>query len=91
MSKSTPTGSPLATAADKKREEAKKSAVQCCVPNCEGVAVTRGLCSRCYSAASKLVGTGEVTWESLEKRGFAKPSKRDPASNKFLEALKQKK
>lgn len=53
-------------------------------------AVSRGLCARCYQAASSLVKSGKVTWEELEARGLALPSTRaDAGPNPFLEAYNQ--
>lgn len=64
-----------------------KTKPQCCVAGCSADAVTRGLCSKCYSSATALVKSKKTTWEELEKLGFAKPSQRDPSPSKLTEAL----
>lgn len=83
-------GKPVQEAQPETTAKAKKPKVQCCVPGCENDATTRGLCIKCYSAASNLVKAEKATWESLEKVGLAKPSQRSSSPNKLLAALEAK-
>jgi hypothetical protein len=60
----------------------------CRIAGCENVAVTRGLCRRCYQSASQAVKAGEVTWDKLVELGLANESKRkDAGPNPFTSAL----
>ncbi len=43
---------------------------KCLIKGCEGKQMTRGLCSKCYTTARKLVETGQTTWEVLKKKGL---------------------
>jgi hypothetical protein len=62
-------------AKDKSVEKAgeEKPGEVCLVDGCGREANIRGLCSRCYTAARKLVNEKKTTWETLEEAGLAKP------------------
>ena len=47
--------------------------MKCLVPDCAGVAVARGLCSACHSAANRQVRRQTTTWEALVRQGRARP------------------
>jgi hypothetical protein len=40
--------------------------------------VGRGLCARCYMAASRAVSNNETTWAKLERQRLTAPLKRTP-------------
>ena len=65
---------------EKTVSSAKTESSMCMTPNCSGVTKTRGLCQRCYAAASVQVKRGTVTWEKLTELGLAKPSGRENGS-----------
>jgi len=65
----------------------KSPEVSCLVPSCNGVAKSRGLCVKCYAAASVRVKSGKITWDQLVALGLAKPSERKPGA--FTAALSQ--
>lgn len=46
--------------------------MKCIVEICENKILARGLCRKCYDAASNLVNTTKLTWEYLESVGLAK-------------------
>jgi hypothetical protein len=45
----------------------------CLVPGCPRPQDLRGLCARCYTHASQLVGQGLTSWATLEAAGKALP------------------
>lgn len=50
----------------------------CCAVNCRSRKhYARGLCRKCYTKVSKQVREGELRWEDLEKRGRAKPPRKE--------------
>jgi hypothetical protein len=59
----------------------EKIIYKCIVPDCTSPAKTRGLCDKCYAAASKDVKAGITTWAELESANppLAIPSKRGPS------------
>lgn len=48
--------------------------VPCLTPGCNTDSRWRGLCSRCYGQAKRLIEKGETTWEELMGLGLAKPN-----------------
>lgn len=49
----------------------------CLTPSCGNMLTTggrRGLCQKCYGAATLLVATGKAKWKKLEKAGKALPT-----------------
>ena len=50
---------------------------KCCFKGCDrnNVVLNRGLCERCYQSAMKLVKKKLITWEEMEEKGMAKPSR----------------
>ena len=61
--------------------------MNCTIANCERKAAARGLCSHCYGLARKLMKGGTMTWEQLEEKGLALPSKRKLNVNHFDAAV----
>lgn len=49
---------------------------KCIIADCGGKLVSRGLCSKCATAARKAVKEGSVTWPWLEQHGLATPVRR---------------
>ena len=47
--------------------------MKCLRPDCQRKPLCRGLCASCYTIASQIVKTGQLTWEELEKQGRSKP------------------
>lgn len=48
----------------------------CLTPECGKPGRTRGLCSRCYTVARRLVKDGRTTWDALEAKGrVSKPAR----------------
>lgn len=48
--------------------------VPCITTDCSADARWRGLCSRCYGQAKRLIEKGETTWDELVGMGLAKPN-----------------
>ena len=66
------------------------TAKACVIDGCERPQKNRGLCSRCYQSAWKLVNSQELSWGELERRGLALPSRRGRRpSNAFAKALEK--
>lgn len=55
----------------------KRKRGDCVFSECDrkDVVTIRGLCERCYQAASKAVKKRMTTWEELEQKGMAKPER----------------
>ena len=63
--------------------------IKCMTPKCvgeEATAMGRGLCMKCYSAAKKLVESGNYTWDGLAAKGLCKSFK---DANPFMDALRE--
>jgi hypothetical protein len=63
--------------------------MKCLIENCGREVVSRGLCSACYGRARTLVKSEKVTWEALEQKGLALPSKRVAGDDLFGIAVKE--
>jgi hypothetical protein len=74
-----------------KDKPSTKAPMPCMTNKCGGKAVTRGLCGKCYSAASNMVKKKEVTWEQLEAAGWCKPSSKATAPNPFMKQVEEAK
>ena len=72
---------------EKPKPAPSKEKPQCIVPDCTNKATCRGMCSKCYSAASALVKDSKATWGEMEKLGLALPPKRNTSPNMLKEAL----
>lgn len=52
------------------------ASIKCLAPGCEAKAGNprdyKGLCVKCYSAAKRMVESGESTWEELQRMSLAK-------------------
>jgi len=61
--------------------------VECLIDGCEREVKARGLCACCYQVARSMVAAGKTTWEVLETRGLALPSKTMPEGGRFAMAF----
>lgn len=68
-------------------EESQKPKAQCIIEGCVNDVKTRGLCSSCYTGASKAVKGGTVTWDRLVGLELALASRQGSNAKLFDKAL----
>lgn len=63
----------------------------CVIAGCgHRATASRGLCTRCYSAAKKTVQNGQASWVELERLGLALPPQMGAFKAAFTAALGKK-
>lgn len=66
-------------------EDQRNNRRQCLTPQCGKVPTWKGLCTKCYGSAKKLVEKGATTWEQLAALGLAE----GVADDRFTAAFKE--
>ena len=61
----------------------------CLIKGCGKEKASRGLCSKCYTAACRIVNDGQATWEFLVSKGLARKSKTEESRSGFMTAFRK--